>query len=154
MTTKNPPTYEDAKLLLKLYDLRREEKLRAARKWLGSMPQLRSRAHYLELAPAGSEENAYFRMALTYWDMAATLVATGVLHKELFFRGNNLELLFVWEKVRPMIGELREASKNRMYGAALEEVAGDYIAWYDEHSPGFYQQLQTNVANIKAPAKP
>lgn len=153
MMTKNPPTYEDAKLLLKLYDLRREEKLRAARKWFGAMPRLNSRAEFLEFAPPGTDENANFRMTLTYWDMAATLVATGVLNRELFFRGNNLELLFVWEKVRPMIGELRAVSKNNLYGASLEQVANDYIAWYAEQSPGFYEQLQENVGKIQAAKK-
>ena len=28
-----PPTYQDADLVLRLYELRREEKLRAAREW-------------------------------------------------------------------------------------------------------------------------
>jgi hypothetical protein len=151
---KNPPTYEDAQLILKLYDLRREETLRTARKWLGSMPRFESRAQLFEYAPPGSEENAYFRMVLTYWDMAAAFVAQGVLHKELFFRGNNLELLFVWEKVRPILGEFRAVSKNQIYLANLEQVANEFIAWYEEQSPGYYEQLKTNVGNIKAPGKP
>ena len=33
MSNQNVPTYEDARLVLKLYELRREEKLRAAREW-------------------------------------------------------------------------------------------------------------------------
>ena len=33
MPTVTVPTYEDAQLVLKLYELRREEKLRAARSW-------------------------------------------------------------------------------------------------------------------------
>ena len=31
--SKSVPTYEDAKLILKLYELRRDEKLRQAREW-------------------------------------------------------------------------------------------------------------------------
>jgi hypothetical protein len=145
---KNPPTYEDADLILKLYDLRREEKLRTARKWFGAMPALASRAEFLEQAPAGSEENAYFRMVLTYWDMACSFVATGVLNREAFFRGNNVEALYIWEKVRRAMSEIREVSKNKLYGAHLEQVANDYIEWYREQSPEFYETLQANVAKI------
>ena len=76
---KDQPTYDDAHLILRLYDLRREEKLRAARKWFASMPALASRDEFLKTCPAGTEENAYFRMVTTYWEMAASFVANGVL---------------------------------------------------------------------------
>ena len=33
MPSQNVPTYDDARLVLKLYELRRDEKLRAAREW-------------------------------------------------------------------------------------------------------------------------
>jgi hypothetical protein len=39
-------------------------------------------------------------MVASYWDMAAAFVTSGVLHRELFYQANNLELLFVWEKSR------------------------------------------------------
>src|SRR5438552_11713775 len=90
-------TYEDANLILRLYDLRREEKLRAARKWFGSIAPIESREEFLKRCPAGSDENAYFRMVTTYWEMAAAFVSNGILNRDLFYRSNNMELLFVWE---------------------------------------------------------
>ncbi|MGZ4808220.1 MAG: hypothetical protein ACXV7D_02725, partial [Thermoanaerobaculia bacterium] len=71
---KNPATYEDASLILRLYDLRREEKLRTARKWFGSVPAFASRDQWLQVCPTGSDENAYYRMVTTYWEMASSFV--------------------------------------------------------------------------------
>jgi hypothetical protein len=137
---KTPPTYEDANLILKLYNLRRESRLREARKWFGSAPQFQSREEWLKLCPAGSEENASFRMVVTYWEMAASFVATGVLNPELFYRANNLELLFVWEKIRIMVPELRAASKNPLQYRNIEEVANGFIEYSKANAPDWYDQ--------------
>ena len=77
-------TYQDAQLLLSLYDLRREERLRAARAWFTGNFSAGSLAEALEKYPPGSDQNAYYRMVGTYWDMAASFVVRGVLHEELF----------------------------------------------------------------------
>ena len=52
---KTPPTYDDANLIVKLYDLRREPRLREARKWFGGAPQFQSREEWLKLCPTGSD---------------------------------------------------------------------------------------------------
>jgi len=145
---KNPPTYDDANLVLKLYDLRREGEMRKARKWFGAMPALQSREDFLRLCPGGSDENAYFRMVTSYWDMASSFIVTGVLNRELFYRANNTELLFVWEKVRRTVPEMRAASKNAMYWTHLEQVATDFIAFLSQNAPEAYEQLAANVAKI------
>lgn len=145
---KNPPTYEDANLILKLYDLRREERLRAARKWMASQPQFASRAEWLTLCPPGSEENASYRMVTTYWEMAASFVATGVLNPELFFRANNLELLLIWEKVKVIVPEMRAAAGNPVMMRSMEQVAQLFIAHLNEHAPGYYETFSANMAKM------
>jgi len=142
---KNPATYDDAHLIMKLYDLRREEKLRAARKWIGTMPALESRDEFLKLCPPGSDENAYFRMVVGYWDMAASFVTTGILNRELFYRSNNNELLFVWEKIRGAVPEMRTATKNPLSYTNIEEVANGFIAFWNEHAPGYYETFSAMV---------
>lgn len=59
----------EAELILKLYELRREETMRKARDWFvrGFNPQ--SVADIKEVM--FSEHSGYLRMVLTYWDMAA-----------------------------------------------------------------------------------
>ena len=152
---KQPPTYDDANLILRLYELRRESKLRAARKWFASIPAFTSRNEFLELCPSGTSENAYFRMVTTYWEMAASLVAVGVLHPELFYRANNMELLLVWEKIRHMVPETRTANNNPRQYAQIEEIAQGFIEYLERTAPGYYQTFAGNVARAaKKPAAP
>ena len=76
-------TYDDANLLLKLYELRREDKMREARAWFVSNFKPKSVDEMLQLCPPGSAENAKMRQVITYWDMAASFVASGVLNPEV-----------------------------------------------------------------------
>ena len=130
-------TYDDANLILKLYELRREPRLRDARKWFGTAPQFQSREEWLKYAPSGSEENASYRMVVTYWEMVSSLVASGVLNAELFFQAN-LEMLFVWEKIRKILPEVRAAQKNPMLYRNFEQVATGYIEHMKTNSPEWY----------------
>src|SRR5690242_20392147 len=71
-------TAADAEVVMRLYDLRREEKLRKARNWFfAHFKAIKSTEEFLKVAPYGSEENAYFRMVVSYWDMAAGFVNSG-----------------------------------------------------------------------------
>lgn len=143
---KSQPTYDDANLVLRLYDLRREDKLRAARKWFASMPAVISRAQFLQQCPSGSDENAYFRMVTTYWEMAASFVANGILHPELFYRSNNMELLAVWEKIRRFVPEQRAFNDNALAYRQIEEVAHGFIDYLNQNAPGFYEKWSANFA--------
>jgi hypothetical protein len=55
------PTYDDANLLLRLYELRREPKMRDARNWFFGNFKCKTMAEFGQLCPPGSEPNAYFR---------------------------------------------------------------------------------------------
>ena len=55
------PTMAQAELQLKLYDLRREARLRQARDWVLMHYFLATFQEALSLAPAGSQENALLR---------------------------------------------------------------------------------------------
>src|SRR5579875_661684 len=114
-------TYDDANLLLRLYELRREETMRKARQWLFSFSP-NNPEHIQKLQDRSSQEHAYFRMVTSYWDMAASFVTSGVLNEELFLQ-NSGELLFVWEKSRAAIEQSRAMMKNPNYMKNLETVA-------------------------------
>ncbi|MEA2239906.1 MAG: hypothetical protein QOC81_4630 [Thermoanaerobaculia bacterium] len=137
---KSQATNDDANLILKLYDLRREPRLRDARKWFGSAPQFQSREAWLKCCPAGSEENASYRMVVTYWEMAASLVASGALNAELFY-ASNMEMLFVWEKIRILLPEVRAAQKNPMLYRNLEQVATELLEHMKAGSPEWYDEF-------------
>ena len=93
----SPSTFKDAQLLLAMYDLRRKPTLRLARKWFAASFHPITTEELAPLCPAGSEQEASFRMVYSYWEMASSFVTAGVLNEDLFVH-NSSELLFVWKK--------------------------------------------------------
>jgi L-rhamnose mutarotase len=123
---ERPATYDDANLLLRLYELRREEKLRQARDWFMKNFHAKTLEEFDKLCPQGSQENAYARMIWSYWDMAASFVTSGILHRELFIQNSN-ELLFVWLRVSEVISLWRARMNNPYMAENLETVANVMI---------------------------
>jgi len=122
-------TYDDANLILRLYDLRREDKMRAARSWFVANFRPKTMVEMSELCPPGTEANAFFRQVVSYWDMAGSFVNTGVLSPDLFFM-NTREILLTWERVKPIIADIRVAFKDPAYLGNLEKAGlacADYI---------------------------
>ena len=140
----HPATYDDANLLLKLYELRREEKMREARAWFVTNFKPRSVDEMLKLCPPGSSENAKMRQVVTYWDMAASFVSMGVLNPEMFFV-NNREFLLVWVRVRRYLPELREKYGDARYFEHLEKAGNMNIEYLNRTSPG---ALEAFVARV------
>ncbi len=130
MPASIPPTYEDAVLVLRLYELRREEKLRAAREWFRTRFFPQSFEEVRTVALGAGVENSHYRMVTTYWDMAASFVARGILHPELFFDSGG-EALFVWAKLEPFIVQMRQDFQAPRLLANLEKAVG-MVAWAAE----------------------
>jgi hypothetical protein len=133
-----PPTHEDAKLLLQLYEMRREPRLREARKWFAASFRAKTVEDVIKLCPPGSEENASYRMVTSYWELVASFVASGVLNEELFFQSGR-ELLFCWARIRELTPHLRLQNKNPLEWKNIETVAHTYIQWWNANAPGAYE---------------
>ena len=138
------PTYDDANLLLRLYELRREEKMRTAREWFAQNFHFRTVEEFMQKCPSNSSMNAYARMVISYWDMVASFITAGILNQELFFQSQG-ELLFVWERIRSLVPEMREAAKNPYAYENLETVAKAYIKWMDAKAPEAYAAFSARV---------
>ena len=95
---------EEANLILKLYDLRREPVMREARNWFFSFNPT-SVAEYMD-AMMG-EHSGHLRMVISYWDMAASLVNNGAIDEQMFNDANG-EQLFIFAKIEPILEELRQ----------------------------------------------
>lgn len=116
-------TAEDAKIVMRLYDLRREAELRKARAWFaGWWP--RSADDVMQLINAGTtpQENAWFRQVSGYWDMAASFVMRGALNEELFF-DSGAEMWFILAKVHPFLREVREKAGSPHFFQRIEKIA-------------------------------
>jgi hypothetical protein len=97
---------EEASLILKLYDLRREPVMRKARDWYFRDFHPQSMADYNNAL--FGEHSGYVRMVITYWDMAAALVNNGAISLEMFTDSNG-EHIGVFSKIEPLLGEIRAA---------------------------------------------
>ena len=96
----------EAELILKLYELRREETMRVARDWF-----------FREFDPTSladlntvmfSEHSGHVRMVMSYWEMAAALVNHGAISVDLFTDTNG-EHIGVFAKLEPLLREIRAA---------------------------------------------
>lgn len=108
----------EAELILKLYDLRREETIRKARDWYFREFHPQSTADVTDAL--FSERSAYLRMVITYWDMAAALVNHGAISLDLFNDANG-EHFGVFSKIEPFLADLR-ATGGPNYLANLEKL--------------------------------
>lgn len=101
---------DDAQLILKLYELRREPEMRKARNWWMTDFWPNNADDFLKVAWAmGSQENNWLRQVAGYWGMTASLVLQGALSEELFLRPSSSGEMFVmFGKVHPFIRDLRE----------------------------------------------
>ncbi|HEV3277066.1 MAG TPA: hypothetical protein VG860_09635 [Terriglobia bacterium] len=148
------PDHHDAELLLRLYDLRREEKLRRAREWFLGKFRARNAEEFDRACPPGSEENAYFRMTVSYWNMAASVVNHGLIQEQFFFE-NNAELWTVWEKIKVLAPATRERLKNPYAYEHLEKLALKYESWMSERAPGSIEVRRQNLnAAMAQPTDP
>jgi hypothetical protein len=144
------PDHHDAELLLKLYDLRREEKLRRAREWFVKEFRPATLEEFNQRWPMGSQENAFFRMLVTYWEMAASIVNHGLIKEEFFFE-NTAEFFLVWERLKPIIPAVRASRKNPLLWSNLETLAGKYETWMSKRAPEAVEVFRKLV--IAPPAK-
>lgn len=109
---------EEASLILRLYELRRESVMRTARDW-----------YFREFNPESiedftralwSEHSGHVRMVVTYWDMAAALVNNGAISPQ-FFNDCNGEQIGVFAKIEPLLPEIRTTLSPR-FAANLEKL--------------------------------
>jgi hypothetical protein len=143
------PDHHDAELLLKLYELRREERLRRAREWFVQHFQSEPTEELVNRYPSGSEENTFFRMTVSYWEMAASLLNHGLIHEDLFFE-NTMEMLVVWVKLKPVAASFRERSKNPRVWKNLEDAAGRYERWLEKRAPGALAAVLDRLQSLSA----
>ena len=100
----------DIMAILKLYELRRDEKMRASRQWFFSEFAPDSALDIIALYRGGERASANFRMITSYWDMASSFVLNGAIDEKIFLDANT-EHIFVYAKIQPFLAEIR-----RMFG--------------------------------------
>jgi hypothetical protein len=119
--SNSQPTYEDARLVLKLYDLRREAVMRQARDFMGMFSPSSFEELMAVVGAFGTKENAYVRQVLGYWEMVASLIVHGTLNAALA-EDTLGEMYFVYAKVQPFVKQMRQMMKTPEFLQNLEKV--------------------------------
>lgn len=112
---------QDVALILKLYELRREEGLRRARKWYFTEFNPQSADDIVKIWGSGHDGSANYRMITSYWDMAASFVNNGGIDEKMFMDANG-EQVGVFSKLEPFIEEVRQVSGMPDYLRQLETL--------------------------------
>jgi len=82
------PTYNDADLILRLYDLRREGVMRKAREWFISWHPTTAEEAKSMCSDTSKQENAYVRQVTSFWEMAASLANAGTVDADLYAKNS------------------------------------------------------------------
>jgi hypothetical protein len=147
------PTHEQVNLMLRLYELRREPRLREARTWFLANFNETSPDELMKKYPQGTEENTSIRMVISYWDMVAGIANRGLVDEDLFFE-NTGEIWIVWERLRGLAPAWRTAFKSPHIFTNLEEVCKRMDAWREKRAPGSTAAMRQMVEQMtRATAK-
>ena len=112
---------QDVLAILKLYELRRDEKMRVARAWFLTEFRPQTAMDIVKLLISGADESANYRMITSYWDMAASLVNNGGIDEELFLEANT-EHIAVYSQLQPFLAEVRQIINEDDYYINLEKL--------------------------------
>lgn len=110
----------DVELILKLYELRRDERMRVARAWFFAEFQPTTAKDIIRLMSSGESPSASYRMITSYWDMAASFVNNGGIDEKLFLDANT-EHVAIYAKLEPFLAEVRKLFGVE-YMAHLEQL--------------------------------
>jgi len=141
-------TNEQVNLMLRLYEDRREPKLREARDWFSANFQVKTADDLIRVCPPGSKENTYMRMVLGYWEMVASIVNRGLIDEEFFFESSG-EQWAVWEQVKPVLAAWRAMFSSPHFLANLEKHVTRLEAWREKRNPGSNDAIRKVMAQMR-----
>ena len=146
MATK--PTYEQAQLHLRVFEERREPRLRQARDWFMQNYFANTMEEAMKVAPMGTEQGTNLMMVFGYWEQTCSLLNYGLLHEDLFFQTTG-EFFGVWDRVRSHIEQGRKMWSSKSFLTNLEQAAKRYEAWSEIHNPGHIATMRKMMSEME-----
>ncbi len=140
----NNQMVERVSMTLRLYEMRRELRLREARDWMVGHFRAATPEELMQKYPSGSDENAFIRMVTSFWDLCAGVANRGLVDDDLFFAHSG-EGWVVWQKIKHLVPMFRERYKNPLIYAELEKFAQRYEAWLESRAPGSLETMRQMV---------
>ena len=118
---KTKKALEQAELILKLYEIRRETALRSSRDYVGGEFSPKSVDEFVSLVRDGGKPSGHILQVYGYWDMVAAFVVHGALDESLIF-DTCQEMYFQFEKIQPYLAGFREKMNLPAFLKSMETV--------------------------------
>jgi len=112
---------EQAELILRLYELRREAVMREARSFVGGTFAPGSVADLAGVVSKGGKETGFVLQVYGYWDMVCAFVRHGILSEGLVY-DTCQEMYFQYAKIQPYLKGFREKMNLPEWMENLETV--------------------------------
>jgi hypothetical protein len=136
-------TPADAEIILKLYELRREEVMRKARAWVvGDFWPATAEDYFAVIGNGADPHSPWLRQVVSYWEMAAAMVLHGAVSAELFVDCNG-EGFFLLAKFAPFLDVIRERFPTFL--TKTSELVKRFPA-----ASGRYEVVRKNVESMRA----
>lgn len=131
------PTYQDAEMILKLYDQYESERLRAAKAWFVQelADDRLSPAAFWTRFPKGSDGFTQFVALYGFFEMIGVLHKNGLIHPDLLF-----DMWFIngfYQKMYPIIADWR-GQGDRHVAENFERLALAELEWIRENKGAQY----------------
>ncbi|MGH7143606.1 MAG: DUF4760 domain-containing protein [Planctomycetota bacterium] len=118
------PDIQDAELVLKVYDMRREAVIRQSRTALVALFQPKTYEEFFAITKFDHPHNAAFRQVTGYWEMLYSFAKHGIVNPD-FWAENNGEGIFLYTKFEAYIQRFRKETSP---------TAFDNTIWLIENS--------------------
>ena len=133
-------TPADAEIMLKLYELRREEVMRKARNYVGMEFWPLTVDEFKEIHKPSNPNNVYWRQVISFWEGMAQLPLHGAVDAELYLATQG-EALFLRAKFADIS---EEATGNTFMPNTKKLVEGS------EKASAMFEGLKKNLAARRA----
>jgi hypothetical protein len=136
------PDFQDAELVLRLYELRREPLMRQARDALNGKFWPKS---YDEIAAVMTDMqhplNAAWRQVTSYWEMFYSFAHHGICNADFLVDANGGEGIFFYSRLVPFLAEIRKNSSP---------TAFQHTEWITTHCQKGKERLALMRSRVEA----
>jgi len=136
------PTYQDADLVLRLYEMRREAVMRQSRDAIMAKFWPASYEDFINVTKFDNPLNAAFRQVSSYWEMAYGMAARGILNGD-YLAENGGEGMFLFAKIEPFLAQFRKE------GSPVAFKNAEWIVTQTEEGKKRYEMIKGRVAKMR-----
>lgn len=137
------PDHHDVDIILKLYDLRREEVMRQSRDAINGKFWPKTYQDFFAVTEMGHPMNAAWRQVTTFWEMVYGFARYGTVHTDLLMESNG-EGIFLYAKIAPFIEQFRKESSP----TAFQHT--EWVIHNSKVAQGRFEMMRARIEKVLA----